>query len=110
SGNLAFFPTRVFTSEQRKQIDLAGMLDHNIRSRVLKILEAEKRDWDQVKTLADWEHFRDPRIKALAASLGKFPDRGPLETRVTSEFRDDGYRRENLVYQSRPGYGLRRIF
>jgi hypothetical protein len=84
-------------------MDLAGMLEHEIRNRVLKILEAEKQDWDRVKTLPDWKEFRDPRLKALAAALGKFPDRGPLETRVTSEFRGDGYRRDNLVYQSRPG-------
>ena len=103
NGNLTSFPTRVLRPEQRKQMDLAGMLEHEIRSRVLKILEAEKQDWDRVKTLADWEKFRDPRLKALVASVGKFPDRGPLATRVTSEFRGDGYRRHNLVYQSRPG-------
>ena len=103
SGNLSSFPTRVLGPEQRKQMDLAGMLEHEIRSRVLKILEAEKQDWDRVKTLSDWENFRGPRVKALAAALGKFPDRGPLETRVISEFRGDGYRRDNLVYQSRPG-------
>jgi cephalosporin-C deacetylase-like acetyl esterase len=103
NGNLTSFPTRVLRPEQRKQMDLAGMVEHDIRSRVLKVLEAEKQDWDRVKTLADWKDFREPRLKALAASLGKFPDRGPLETRVTSEFRGDGYRRENLAYQSRPG-------
>lgn len=103
SDNLAFFSSRVLNPEQRKQMDLATMLDRNIRSRVLKILEAEKRDWDRVKTLADWEHFRDPRLKALAASLGRFPARGPLQMRVTSEFRGEGYRRQNLVYESQPG-------
>ena len=103
SGDLAFFPTRVLTPELRKELDLGEMVEQNIRSRTLKVLEAEKREWEHVKTLADWERFRDPRIKALAASLGKFPDRGPLGARVTSEFHGDGYRRENLVYQSRPG-------
>jgi cephalosporin-C deacetylase-like acetyl esterase len=103
SPNLASFPAQVLTPEQRKQLDLAGMLEQNIRNRVFKILEAEKQEWDRVKTLADWEHFREPRLKALATSLGTFPDRGPLETRVTSEFQGVGYRRQNLVYQSRPG-------
>jgi hypothetical protein len=78
SGDLAFFPTRVLTPELRKELDLVEMVEHNSRSRTQKVLEAEKREWEQVKTLADWERFRDPRIKALAASLGKFPDRGPL--------------------------------
>lgn len=103
SGNLALFPTRVLSTEQRKQVELAGMLRRNILGRVRKILETEKRDWEQVKTLAGWEHFRDPRLKALAASLGKFPPRSPLHTRVTAEFLGDDYRRQNLVYQSQPG-------
>jgi dienelactone hydrolase len=104
SGNLAFSPTRVLSSEQRKQTALAGMLDKNIHDRVLKVLEREKRDWDRVQTLDDWKSFRDPKWKALAASLGEFPSRGPLQTRVIKEFRGDRYRRQDLVYQSQPGF------
>ena len=103
SGNLDFFPTRVLTAEQRKEMDLVDMIELNIRNRTLSILKAEKRDWEQINTLADWERFRDARIKALTGSMGSFPDRGPLGTRVTSEFRGQGYRRQNLVYQSQPG-------
>jgi len=103
SGNLAFFPTDVLTPEQRKEVDLAGMVELNIRKRTLKILQSEKHDWEQVSTLTDWERFRDQRIRPMVASMGKFPDRGPLDTRVISEYRGNGYRRENLVYQSQPG-------
>src|SRR5207247_2261667 len=89
--------------EQRKEIDLPGMLDRYTRGRVRKILEAEKQAWEQVRSMADWERFRDPRVKALAASLGSFPRRVSLETRVTKDFQGDGYRRQDLVYRSRPG-------
>jgi dienelactone hydrolase len=103
SGNLAFAPTRVLSAAQRKQLALSDMLGSNIRDRVLKVLHAEKRDWDRVQTVQDWENFRDPKIKALAASLGKFPARQPLATRVIKEFRGDGYRRQDLVYHAQPG-------
>ena len=83
---------------------LDQMLDSYLRDRVLKILNAEKREWDQVNTVADWERFRDVRLQALKLSLGIFPARSPLQTRVVSEFRGDGYRRDNIVYQSRPGF------
>ncbi|MBI3694089.1 MAG: acetylxylan esterase [Acidobacteria bacterium] len=82
---------------------LAGMLGAHLRDRVLRVLEEEKRAWDRVQTREDWERFRDPRLKALAASLGEFPPREPLRTRVTKEYRGDGYRRQDLIYQSRPG-------
>jgi dienelactone hydrolase len=104
TGNLASFPSRVLSFEQRKEMDLAAMLGRNIRGRVLKVLQAEKHDWDQVQTVDDWERFRDPRLKALAATLGKFPPRCPLETRMTKEFRGEGYCRQDLVYQSQPGF------
>ena len=75
-----------------------------IHDRVLKVLQAERRDWDRVQTLDDWKKFRDPKWKALAASMGEFPERRALETRVIKEFRGDGYRRQDLVYQTQPGF------
>lgn len=103
-GDLAFFPTRVFSSDRRKQMKLDDMLDSYLHHRVLKILNDEKREWDQVNTVADWERFRKPRLEALRAALGKFPPRCPLDIRVTSEFRGEGYRRQNILYQSQPGF------
>src|SRR4029077_9434273 len=57
----------------------------------------------QVKTAADWERFREPRLKALANSLGEFPPRSALNTRIIKEFQGKDYRRQDLIYQSRPG-------
>jgi hypothetical protein len=84
-------------------MDLAGMMNHYLHSRILEDLKSEKQAWDQVKTVDDWQRFRDPRREALRAALGKFPSRCALDTRVTSEFRGNGYRRQNLAYQSQPG-------
>ncbi len=103
-GDMAFFPTQVFSSEERKQMKLDEMLDTYLYDRVLKILVDEKHNWDQVKTVDDWERFRDPRIEAYRAALGKFPPRCPLQARVVSEFKGDGYRRQNIIYQSQPGF------
>jgi dienelactone hydrolase len=103
SGNLALLPSQVFSPEQRAQMDLSGMMDHYYHSHILEYLKSEKQAWDQVKTVDDWQRFRDPRREALRAALGKFPSRCPLDTRITSEFRGNGYRRQNLAYQSQPG-------
>ena len=103
SGSLAFAPRLVFTAQERKEMDLSGMLNRNIHARTQRILEIERRDWDRVQTLQDWEKFRAPRWKALVASLGDFPLKTNLNTRVMKEFRGDGYRRQDLVYESQPG-------
>jgi dienelactone hydrolase len=96
-------PTQVFSPAQRAQMNLSGMMNQYYRSHILEYLKSEKQDWDQVKTVEDWQQFRDPRLKKLRAALGKFPARCPLDTHVTGEYRGNDYRRENLVYQSQPG-------
>ena len=103
-GSMDFFPTQVFSSEERKEMKLDEMLDTYLYDRTLKILEDEKHDWDQVKTVDDWQRFRDPRLAAYRDALGKFPPRCPLQTRVISEFKGEGYRRQNIIYQSQPGF------
>jgi cephalosporin-C deacetylase-like acetyl esterase len=100
---LAAMDARVLSPEQRKQLRVGSMVPDHLRERVRLSVQAEQRDWEQVKTLADWERFRDPRVKALAASFGTLPARTPLNIQVTSEYAGQGYRRQNLVYESRPG-------
>lgn len=103
TGDLAFLPSRVFSSEQRRQLHLSSMFDTYLHHRILGMLEKERDEWDQVHSRSDWEHFRDPRLRALRAALGKFPSKCPLETRVTSEFHGKGYQGKNIVFQSQPG-------
>jgi len=103
TGALTFLPDRVFSSAQRKQMDLSSMFDSYLHGRILKMLEKERDGWNQVRSRSDWERFRDPRLQALRTALGKFPPRCPLGTQVTSEFRGNGYRRQNIAFQSQPG-------
>jgi dienelactone hydrolase len=100
----AEFETRVLSPAQRKESNLSEMLLQEIQGRVLKVLESEKHDRDQLRTQKDWERFRDLRIHALADAIGHFPERTALETRVIKRFEGEGYEREDLVYQSRPGF------
>ncbi len=64
----------------------------------------ENQAWRAVRTRADWEKFRDARVEALRASLGPFPPvPKDLKVRITRRLDGDGYRIENLVFESRPG-------
>ena len=79
------------------------MLTRHMQERVRQAVIAEKAEWDQVQDATGWQRFRDVRIQALASSLGVFPARSPLHTRITREFPGSGYRRQDLVFESRPG-------
>src|SRR5260370_36379355 len=67
---------------------------------------ANRRDfdaWKAIKSRADWERFRAPRLKALRASLGTFPPvPGDLKVRATGTLAGEGHRIEILVSESRP--------
>jgi dienelactone hydrolase len=83
---------------------LARMWEKNLRSRVKQAALSERREWEKVHSLHDWERFRDQRINALKASLGTFPARTPLRASVTRTLDyGEGFVIENVLFESRPG-------
>ena len=79
------------------------MLARDVRSRVQAASLRENGDWDAVKTRDDWEKFRQPRLGALRESLG-LPAAQPGARGARHRTLDgDGYRIENIVFESRPG-------
>jgi cephalosporin-C deacetylase-like acetyl esterase len=79
------------------------MLHEDAMARIRAANDRETRAWRAVRSRAEWERYRDGKLEALRASLGAFPARGPLATRVTRTLEGPGYRIENVVFESRPG-------
>src|SRR5262249_41291290 len=60
--------------------------------------------WRALKGRADWERYRDVRLQALRRSLGTFPSPPKdLKVRVRRTLEGEGYRIDNLTFESRPG-------
>ena len=88
-------------AERESLVDLRGT---NLRARRKTLNDENDAAWQQVRTPADWEAFRKPRLDALRRSLGRFPDPPKLlPVRVTGTTAGDGLIIENLVFESRPG-------
>lgn len=95
---------RVIVLGKVRQPPLASMLASDIDARLRTANRADRQAWEAVKTRADWERFRDQRLQSLRASLGSLPPAPKdLKLQITRSLEGDGYRVENLVYQSRPG-------
>ncbi len=78
-------------------------LGRQLRTRMAEAAARERKAWERVRTLEDWEAFRNQRLAALRASLGSFPERTPLRPAVTRRANyGDGFVVENVVYESRP--------
>jgi hypothetical protein len=64
----------------------------------------ETRAWEGLRSRADWEQYRDARIRALRESLGAFPQPpADLKVRVTGTIAGTGFAVEKLAFVSRPG-------
>jgi dienelactone hydrolase len=94
----------VFPADNPRAKDLPKMLANDVKRRMQEASLRESKAFAALTTKAEWEKFRDVRIKALKDSLGEFPP-APKEMRikVTRELEGDGYRILNIVYQTRRG-------
>jgi hypothetical protein len=94
-------PTEVGTAEEP-----AGMLARDARSRLRAANMRENRAWEAVTSRDDWEAFRAPRLRALRESLGppRAEPTAPPRVIVAQSLQGDGYRIENLAFESRPGW------
>src|SRR5262249_38630165 len=93
----------VFPASEKVK-ELSQMLARDVRRRTQAANERENQAWLEVRSRTDWEKYRDDRLLALKASLGRFPSPPKeLRVRVTRELPGDGYRIDNLVFESRPG-------
>lgn len=92
----------VLTDAERETYD--RMVSRDIERRRLLAIQRENIAWSGVDTHEDWERFRDQRIDAMRESLGQFPPVPKvLNLQTTGTIEGDGYRIENLVFESRPG-------
>ena len=71
-------------------------------------LNALAAQWDEVRnnigTAAEVETRNRFVREKMGRMIGDFPERGPLRTTVTATRERDGYRVENLMFQSRPDF------
>ncbi|MHC4625797.1 MAG: alpha/beta hydrolase [Planctomycetota bacterium] len=80
------------------------MVSRDIERRRLLAIQRENTAWSKVSSRDDWERFRNQRLNALRESLGQFPPPPEdLNIEMTGRIEGNGYRIENIVFESRPG-------
>lgn len=91
----------VLPIEQRQRS--TQMLRDYTRARLRAVNQQDRAAWTRIRSREDWENWKTPRVAALRRSLGIFPDSPKnLNVQITRTLEGDGYRIENLVYESRP--------
>ena len=96
--------SRVIVVGTVRQPPLAAMLARHSEARLRMANRADTEAWQKVRSLADWEQFRQPRWEALRKSLANFPaSPDKVAVKVTGSHSGAGFQVQNLVYVTRPG-------
>lgn len=101
AAELSKVTSEVFSKEQRDEA--RGTIERDIVHRTREFNAHNRDEWSKITSRDQWEKFRDERIERLRRSLGDFPPPGKSNSRVTGTIEGDGFRIENVVYESRPG-------
>ncbi len=80
------------------------MIERDLRRRREVANQQNRAEWDAIGSRAQWETYRDARIARLRESLASFPPPPKkLNVKVTGVLEGDGFRIENVLYETRPG-------
>lgn len=94
----------VFGKDDARTKDLQKMMGADLRRRMQEANLRESKAFAAVTAKAEWEAYRDDRLKTLRASLGSFPA-APKDMRieVTRKIEGDGFVIHNTLFETRPG-------
>ncbi len=90
---------------EAERSDAGGMIERDLALCSAAVNARNRADWAMIDSREAWEAFRDQRLAKLRRSLGEFPEPPTeLKSRVTGLVDGNGFRIENVVYESRPGF------
>lgn len=83
--------------------DGKNMLIHHLNDRAFDLLDKRDEEIDGLKTKKDWIE-RQKKVKDILMNIvGPFPEKTPLNAKVTGIVKKDGFRIEKIIYESMPG-------
>lgn len=83
----------------------ARMLADDARSRRDAANRRSTEEWNRMRSKDDWEKFRAEKLKALRSALGisDLRSNDPVKLHVTNTLERNGFRVQNVLFESRPG-------
>ncbi|MEP7109362.1 MAG: alpha/beta hydrolase family protein [Ferruginibacter sp.] len=80
-----------------------SLIINHLNSQAFEYYDARDAGIKKLITPGDWlKRQREVREK-LSEIMGEFPEKGPLNARITGTVKKEGYRIEKIIYESFPG-------
>lgn len=87
-----------------KYSDVKSSLYSYYAEQVFQLLDERELQIEKLSTKASWEERQKKVEKILLEIIGPFPEKTPLNTRITGVVQKDGYRLEKIIYESQPKF------
>jgi hypothetical protein len=84
--------------------DASNSMYNHLSRQAFDLLEQRASETDRLDSKADWEQRQQKIRTTLIKIAGNFPERTDLNPRTASRKVKDGYRIENIIYESQPGF------
>jgi cephalosporin-C deacetylase-like acetyl esterase len=84
--------------------DSGSLLINHLNKQAGDYCDLRNREIAQLRTASDWTK-RQGKVRDILAKLcGPFPEKTPLNPRITGTLQKDGYRVEKVIYESMPQF------
>jgi cephalosporin-C deacetylase-like acetyl esterase len=81
-----------------------SLLIQHLTKQAMDHYEIRDREISKLKTRSEWMN-RQAKVKDMLMEIvGPFPEKGPLNARITGTIKKKGYRIDKIVYEAMPGY------
>jgi len=84
--------------------DAPNSLYHYLAGQVYGLLAQRAGEIAKLSSLSDWQQRQKWIRETLLDIVGPFPEKTPLNAKITRTIEKDGYRVEHIVYESQPGF------
>lgn len=91
-------------SESRLGVEPGRQLERYLAQQAFEQLDRRTAAFESMKSRAECREWQRQRREFFVQQLGGFPERTPLNARVTGRLQGQGYRVENVIFESRPGH------
>ncbi len=95
---------KVLTNNWLQYTDAPNSLYHHLSGEAYRMLQKRVEKINQIKDINGWKERQNEVRQILWEIIGSFPDKTPLNAKITGTVKKNGYKVENIIYESLPGF------
>ncbi len=87
-----------------KYSDASNALYHHLSADACRLLSQREESASKLHTQSEWQIMQKNMVETIWDVVGPFDEKTPLNTKITGKIQKEGYRIENVIYESLPGF------